>query len=223
MCDSQLGCGLILKLLIYGLTNGAVLALNAIGVTVVYGTVRTLNLAHGDVFALTSVLVITIINGVGVNPTWAPPMWIAALALILTAAMIFGATLNVIIEQAAFKPFRGHSRLAPLIATMGISFILYQVALIWRTLLPSWVKFDHRSVPGLPEVPFFRIPDLIPTFDIVRALGLPLNVTFRFNVRLRCAGDRGLSHLGDDVGDGDSRRRGRCDGIDLGRGDHRRL
>jgi len=181
VCDSQLGCDLILQLHVYGLTNGAVLALNAIGVTVVYGTVRTLNLAHGDVFALTSVLVITLINGVGVNPTWSPPMVIAALALILIAAMIFGATLNVIIEQAAFKPFRGHSRLAPLIATMGISFILYQVALIWRTLLPSWVKFDHRSVPGLPEVPFDRIPDLIPNFDLVQAMGLPLKVTFRFN------------------------------------------
>ena len=58
----------MLQLLVYGLSNGAVLALNALGVTVVYGTVRNLNLAHGDVFALTSVLVTTLITSLGVRP-----------------------------------------------------------------------------------------------------------------------------------------------------------
>ena len=63
LCGVHLTCGeLILQLLVYGLSNGAVLALNAIGVTVVYGTVRTLNLAHGDVFALTSVLAVTLVT-----------------------------------------------------------------------------------------------------------------------------------------------------------------
>ena len=41
---------LFFQLLIFGLVNGAILALNAIGVTVIYSTVRTLNLAHGQVF-----------------------------------------------------------------------------------------------------------------------------------------------------------------------------
>lgn len=157
------------------------LALNAIGVTVVYGTVRTLNLAHGDVFALSSVLVTTVITSLGIQPTWPPALRLGILAALLAAAMMFGAILNVAIEQAAFKPFRGRSRLAPLIATLGISFMLYQAALFWRTTLPSWVPGDHRSVPGLPEVPIDRIPDLLPNVDLVQALGLPLQVTFRFN------------------------------------------
>lgn len=183
MCSAHTTCGeLILQLLVFGLTNGAVLALNAIGVTVVYGAVRTLNLAHGDVFALTTALVITLLNGLGVNASWPPALLIGVLLFTLLVAMAFGATLNVIIERIAFRPFRGRSRLAPLIATLGISFILYQVALIWRTLLPSWVHLDHRSVPGLPEVPMEdRIPDLLPHFNVVKALGLPLNVTFYFN------------------------------------------
>lgn len=181
-CGATLICGeVILQLLVYGLSNGAVLALNAIGVTVIYGTIRTLNLAHGDVFALTSVLVTTLIADLGVQANWPPLQLVGVLALGLTAAMIFGALLNVAIDRVAFKPFRGRSRLAPLIATLGLSFILYQVALIWRTTLHSWVPGDHRSVPGLPEVPMDRIPDLLPNVDLVKALGLSVNVTFRFS------------------------------------------
>ncbi len=181
-CGSTLICGeVILQLLVYGLSNGAVLALNAIGVTVIYGTIRMLNLAHGDVFALTSVLVTTLIADLAVQADWPPLLLGGVLTLGLVAAMIFGALLNVAIDRLAFKPFRGQSRLAPLIATLGISFILYQAALIWRTTLHSWIPGDHRSVPGLPEVPMDRIPDLLPSLDLVNALGLPLNVTFRFS------------------------------------------
>ncbi|MEK7277118.1 MAG: hypothetical protein AAB427_07195 [Chloroflexota bacterium] len=182
LCGSHLTCGeLILQLLVYGLSNGAVLALNAIGVTVVYGTVRTLNLAHGDVFALTSVLAVTIITALNVQRDWPPALLIGALSLTLAAAVLFGAWLNIAIEQTAFKPFRGRSRLAPLIATLGISFMLFQAALIWRTYLPSWIPGDHRSVPGLPEVPLDAIPQLLPGTNLVSAAGLPLNVTFRSN------------------------------------------
>jgi branched-chain amino acid transport system permease protein len=171
----------LLQILIYGLLNGAVLALNAISVTVVYSTVRTLNLAHGDVFALTTALLITILIRLGVQATWPPLLLIAALALALVGAMVIGAGLNISIERLAFKPFRGRSKLAPLTATLGISFILYQVSLVLRTLQGSWIPGEHRSVPGLPEVPTDRIPDLIPNFDLVHALGLPLPVTLRFN------------------------------------------
>src|SRR5512141_993322 len=161
----------LLQILIYGLLNGAVLALNAISVTVVYSTVRTLNLAHGDLFALTTAVLTTVLISIGVQATWPPLMLIGVLALALLGAIALGAGLNVAIERLAFKPFRGRSKLAPLIATLGLSFILYQVSLVLRTLQASWIPGEHRSVPGLPEVPPDRIPDLIPNFDLVRALG----------------------------------------------------
>jgi branched-chain amino acid transport system permease protein len=183
ICSTQLSCGeLFFQLLVFGLSNGAVLALNAIGVTVVYGAIRTLNLAHGDVFALSTVVAITLLNSLGVRADWPPLMLIGALLFTLVVAMAFGAILNVIIERLAFKPFRHRSRLAPLIATLGISFILYQVALVWRVWLPSWVPGDHRSVPGLPEVPLEdRIPDLLPNLNLIKALNLPFNITFNFS------------------------------------------
>jgi len=148
-CDTFQRCAeIVLQLLVFGISNGAGLALNAIGVTVVYGTVRTLNLAHGDVFALSSVLVVTLIRALNVTANFPPVQLAGALMVVLAAAMLFGALLNVSIERVAFRPFRNRSRLAPLIATLGISFILYQAALLWRVLLPSWVPGDHRSVPG---------------------------------------------------------------------------
>src|SRR5262245_36846135 len=112
LCGLHQTCAsLIAQLLIFGLSNGAVLALNVIGVTVVYGTVLTLNLAHGDVFALTSVFVTTLITALNLQPTWPPFMLLGALTGILFAAMLFGAALNVLVDWAAFRPFRGRSRL----------------------------------------------------------------------------------------------------------------
>lgn len=182
ICSADLSCGeLILQLLVYGLSNGAVLALNAIAVTVVYGTVRVLNLAHGDIFALASVLVTTLITNLGVQPDWPFPLLIGALGLVLTVTLLSGAVLMAIVEKLAFEPFRGRSQLAPLMATLGLSFILFQIALIWRTTLPSWYPQDHRSVPGLAEVPLDAIPTLLPRLDLIRAVGLPLNVTVHFS------------------------------------------
>jgi branched-chain amino acid transport system permease protein len=168
------------QILIFGLSNGAVLALNAIGVTLIYSTVRTLNLAHGDVFALCTALVTSIINIIGIKQNW-PPLQIACgLVFVLCLAMALGALLSVGVEHLAFAPFRGHSRLAPLIATLGLSFILFQGALVWRTFQGSWIPGEHRSVPGLPEVPTDGIPSLLPEINLVKTFGLPFNIIIRF-------------------------------------------
>jgi branched-chain amino acid transport system permease protein len=151
-----------LQLLVIGLTNGAVIALNAIAVTLVYGVIRTLNLAHGDVFALTTVVAASVVAALGIQPDSPPPVLLGALAITALTAMSFAAGLNAVIDRLAFRPFRGHSRLAPLIATLGLSFVLYQVALLWRYLLPNWIPGEHRSVPGVPELPKIPVPDVLP-------------------------------------------------------------
>ena len=165
----------LLTLVFIGLHNGAMIALSAVGVSLVFGTVRILNLAQGDVFSLTTVLVTTLVSALFLKPDMPPALLIAGLGFVLITAICFGAGLNAGIERLAFKPFRNRSRLAPLIATLGLSFVLYQVSLIWRTTSRSWVPGEHRSVPGLPEVPTDRIPDLLPSFDFFAALGIQTN------------------------------------------------
>ena len=171
----------LIQILVFGLSNGAVLALNAIGVTIIYSTVRTLNLAHGDVFALASVVVTTLVRDFGIERNWSPLQLIGALGLVFCGAALAGALLSVAVEELGFRPFRGHSRFSPVIATLGLSFILFQGALVWRTLQPSWIPGEHRSVPGLPEVPTDGIPSLLPEINIVRTLGLPFNIVVRFS------------------------------------------
>jgi branched-chain amino acid transport system permease protein len=167
------------QILVFGLSNGSVLALNAIGVTIIYSAVRTLNLAHGDVFALTSALVTSLINAIGVTLDWPPLQLVGVLLLALLASAGLGALLSMGIDRLAFRPFRGHSRLAPLIATLGLSFILFQAALVWRTFQGSWIPGEHRSVPGIPEVPTDGIPSFLPEINLAAKLGIP-NLVIRF-------------------------------------------
>jgi len=167
-CGKNVNClDLLLQLLIFGLVNGSILALNAIGVTIIYSTVRTINLAHGDVFALTTVLITSSINIIGLNPDWpAGTRWLI-LAGVLLAAILFSALLSLGVEEAAFRPFRGRSRLAPVIASLGISFILYQGSLVWRTYQQSFIRGEHRSVPGLAEVPTDGVPNFLPVGNLL--------------------------------------------------------
>ncbi len=171
----------LIQILVFGLSNGAVLALNAIGITIIYSTVRTLNLAHGDVFALTTALVTSLVNIIGIRENWPPLQLVGALFFVFILAMGLGALLSMGVEFFGFAPFRGSSRLGPLIATLGISFILFQGALVWRTFQGSWIPGEHRSVPGLPEVPTDGIPSFLPEINLVKYFGLPLNIIIRFS------------------------------------------
>jgi branched-chain amino acid transport system permease protein len=171
----------LIQILVFGFSNGAVLALNAIGVTIIYSTVRTLNLAHGDVFALSTVVVTTMVRDIGIQGNWSPFVLIGSLSLVFCVAIVAGSLLSLGVEELGFRPFRGSSRFAPVIATLALSFILFQGALIWRTLQPSWIPGEHRSVPGLPEVPTDGIPSLLPEINLVHALHLPLSIVVRFS------------------------------------------
>jgi branched-chain amino acid transport system permease protein len=176
-CGKNTDCGgLVFQLLIFGLVNGAILALNAIGVTVIYSTVRTLNLAHGDVYALTTAFVTSIINIIGLNLDWPVGSRILILAGVLIGSIVIGALLSLGVEELAFRPFRGRSKLAPLIASLGLSFILYQGALVWRTYQKSFIRGEHRSVPGLPEVPTDGIPNFLPPGNLLHG-----KVVFQFS------------------------------------------
>ena len=167
-CGQNVNCrDLLFQLLIFGLVNGVILALSAIGITVIYSTVRILNLAHGDVFALTTVFVTSTINIIGLNLDWPASNRIFILVLIFIGAIAIGALLSVLVEALAFRPFRGRSKLAPLIASLGLSFILFQGSLVWRTFQKSFTRGEHRSVPGLDEVPNDGIPNFLPAGNLL--------------------------------------------------------
>jgi len=108
-----------LQQIINGLSIGSVYALVALGYTMVYGIIKLINFAHGEIFmvgAYSAMIFITMFN---------LPLW---LAMILS--MVSTALLGMVIEKVAYKPLRKSSRTAALITAIGVSFLLQNVMLL---------------------------------------------------------------------------------------------
>ncbi|MBN2538060.1 branched-chain amino acid ABC transporter permease [candidate division WOR-3 bacterium] len=102
-----------LQQLINGLQLGFVYALIALGYTMVYGIVRLINFAHGDVFMVGAYL------GFFALASWGLPFPLA-----IVVAMVGCAALGVFIERVAYKPLRNAPRISALITAMGVSLFI---------------------------------------------------------------------------------------------------
>jgi branched-chain amino acid transport system permease protein len=112
-----------IQLSIDGLTLGSVYALIALGYTLVYGVLKLLNFAHGDVFMVGSFIGFGALQLLGGTSNPVVPIW-ALLTLVTLAAMAGCAVLGVVIERFAYRPLRDAPRIAPLISALGVSFFL---------------------------------------------------------------------------------------------------
>jgi branched-chain amino acid transport system permease protein len=147
-----------------GITNGAFIALIALGYTLVYGIIELINFAHGDLFMLGTFACLTTLTilGFGTEVGISGTPWLA-LFLAMLAAMVFCGALNVLAERIAYKPLRRAPRLAPLISAIGVSFIFVNIGLLWQGPTPR------------------RFPDLLPAYDFVSQLfGATTLVRFTF-------------------------------------------
>lgn len=109
-----------LQQLVNGITWGSVYALIALGYTMVYGILRLINFAHGDIYMLGAFFAYYAarFTGADVNPD---PFKATGILLI---AMIGCGIVGFLIERFAYKPVRGSSRLAALITAIGVSLLL---------------------------------------------------------------------------------------------------
>ena len=103
----------MLQQLVNGLILGSVYALIALGYTMVYGIIKLINFAHGDLYMMGAFIGYYLINSFQLN---------FFLALILT--MILTACLGVLIEFLAYRPLRNSTKIAALITAIGVSFFL---------------------------------------------------------------------------------------------------
>src|SRR5271155_3449987 len=96
----------LLQQLLTGLSNGMIIALVALGYTMVYGIVELINFAHGDLFMLGTFVIYTIV--VYALPSKEPPTYLVVLVLAgaLIAAVIFCASLNFAIDYTVYRPLR---------------------------------------------------------------------------------------------------------------------
>jgi len=109
-----------LQQVINGLSLGAIYALIALGYTMVYGVLRLINFAHGDVYMLGAFAGFYLANALGLD---ANPSVIWAIVVTI-GAMAICAGIGVLIERLAYRPVRHHPRLTALITAIGVSLLL---------------------------------------------------------------------------------------------------
>jgi len=144
-----------------------VIALIALGYTLVYGIIELINFAHGDLFMLGSFVALSVVGAFGFSTafgssTATPPA--IAIVVALVAAVVFCGLLNVAIERIAYRRLRHAPRLAPLISAIGMSFILLNVGLVWKGPSPQ------------------GFPNLVPDYDLLRDL-FKMNTLVQVNVK----------------------------------------
>jgi branched-chain amino acid transport system permease protein len=137
-----------LQQLVNGVTWGSVYALIALGYTMVYGILRLINFAHGDVYMLGAYFAYFAARWMGAAQD---PNPLKAL-LVLAAAMAGCGIVGVVIERAAYKPVRKSSRLAALITAIGVSLLLENGGLLLfgadPKFFPQIVKLTHIRLGG---------------------------------------------------------------------------
>jgi branched-chain amino acid transport system permease protein len=115
--------------LVNGLTLGGVYALIALGYTLIYGVLKLLNFAHGEVYMMGAFIGYWVLTAAGGPASPALPVPLLIL-LMFTAASVGSGTLGVVIERFAYRPLRNAPRIAPLITALGVSFFLQATALL---------------------------------------------------------------------------------------------
>jgi branched-chain amino acid transport system permease protein len=143
-----------LQQLINGLAFGSILALIALGYTMVYGILRFINFAHGDVFMLGA------FSGFYLAPkiaTFVPLPSVAGAILVLIASMAICAALGVVIERFAYRPLRKSPKLTMLITAIGVSLFLEYAG-----------QFTFGASPK-------RFPEILPVYHVMKVGSLSLN------------------------------------------------
>mgnify|MGYP001613567166 CR=1 FL=1 len=110
----------LLQQLLNGITWGGIYALIALGYTMVYGVLKLINFAHGEVYMMGAMAGWYVARGFGYDR--APS--VTGFAVVLLASMVACAALGALIERVAYRPLRGAPRLASLITAIGISLLL---------------------------------------------------------------------------------------------------
>ena len=124
----------IISVLLSGISVGGQYALIAIGYTMVYGILRLINFAHGDVFMVAGLM--------GIYLSASLPLYVALpLVIALTAVLAF------CIERVAYKPLRSAPRMSVMISAIGVSYLLQNTA----TYITGAQPMTYPSIPFLSD------------------------------------------------------------------------
>jgi branched-chain amino acid transport system permease protein len=186
--------------LVNGITTGALYALVALGFSMVYGVLKLLNFAHGDLYMVGAFAGFFVIQWFG-GPTKVDiPVWLLVTIMFVLAATLCG-FLGVAIERFAYRPLRDAPRIAPLITAIGISFFLENTALLlfgasYREYnTPDFISFSSGIQIGSVSIDAVQIMVLVMGIVLMIGLRLLINRT-RLGRQMRAvASDREAAEM----------------------------
>lgn len=152
-----------LQYVLAGISIGSIYALIAIGYTMVYGILRLINFAHGDIFMMAAYFMIFAMVDYMIP-------WYISLFIMIIATIILG----VLIEKVAYKPLRTAPRMSIMISAIGVSYLLQNLATYLFSALPK----QYPAVPVLNKTVHFGeastslVTILTPIICVVCVFGL---------------------------------------------------
>ena len=185
-----------LQQLINGLAVGGIYALVALGYTMVYGVLKLINFAHGDIFTIGAYLGMTLLVSDGLSGSMTP-----VLAVGLVVIIVFGlvALLGVALERVAYRPLRKANRLAAVVSALGAS-IVFQNAVMLIYGARVYV-YPENLIPTLTfnifglNVPLMRVIVIVSSLVLMLALYAFINRT-RMGTAIRAVAiDQGAARL----------------------------
>jgi branched-chain amino acid transport system permease protein len=154
-----------------GLAVGSIYALIALGYTMVYGVLKLINFAHGDLFTIGAYLGMTLLASFALHETLGPFIGLVVLALMVMGLV---AILGAIVERTAYRPLRESPRLSAVVSALGASIFLQNAV-----MLIYGARFQVYPEDLIPEtaidlfglyVPMVRILVLVASLVLMAAL-----------------------------------------------------
>lgn len=169
---------LLVQQILTGLANGGIIALIALGYTMVYGVVELINFAHGDVFMLGAFLALTIVGLLGAPLIAEHP--VVCLGILLTVVPLGCGTINLLVDRLAYQPLRGAPRLVALVSAIGVSYILLNIGLFWGGI--PMAVFNGGAAASAPKdfpslissAPLFSEGDIYLSFRDLFVFGVTI-------------------------------------------------
>jgi branched-chain amino acid transport system permease protein len=169
-----------LQELVNGITTGALYSLIAIGFSMVYGVLKLLNFAHGDLYMIGAYVGYFVVQWFGGPSALTIPVPLLLVIMFTLAALLVGG-MGVVIERFAYRPLRDAPRIAPLITAIGVSFFLENAALllfggqyrIYNT--PDFIKLSSGIQIGSVTIDTVQI--MVVVLGVVLMAGLRVLVS----------------------------------------------
>jgi branched-chain amino acid transport system permease protein len=156
--------------LINGLAVGSIYALIALGYTMVYGVLRLINFAHGDLFTYGAYLGMTLLVSLGLSDRLG---LVGGLLVLAVLVMGLVAVVGVILERAAYRPLQSSPRLSAVVSALGASIFLQNALMLVYgaryQVYPDVLPQDSVSLFGL-QVPLVRLGVVAVSVTMMAAL-----------------------------------------------------